>query len=194
MTIKAFDPTRRTNAQAIADLARLGMIGDVVLDMTHNQGRFWRAWQPAQLVRSDLNREMPIDVQADARHLPFGGGCFDTVVFDPPYKANGAGGSVAEDAGYGVADGWTDRGPLFRDGLAEALRVCKPKGSLIVKFQDQIAGGKMTLQSVVIANAMQGQADPIGQVHVLTTREQPGGRRQLSPRNNYSTMTCWRKK
>ncbi len=194
MTIKAFDPTRRTNAHAIADLARLGIIGDVVLDMTHNQGRFWRSWQPSMLVRMDLDGAMPIDVQADARHLPFSGGCFDSVVFDPPYKLNGRGGSCAEDAGYGVADAWTDRSPLYRAGIAEALRVCKPRGTVIVKFQDQSTGGKMTLQSVVIANAMQGQADPIGQVHVLTTREQPGGRRQLSPRNNYSTMTAWRRR
>lgn len=193
MTIKAFDPTRRTNAQAIADLAHLGMIGATVLDMTHATGRFWRTWQPARLVRSDLNREMPIDIQADAQHLPFRSGSFGSVVFDPPYKLNGAGGSCAEDASYGVADQWTDRSPLYRAGIAEALRVCKHKGTVIVKFQDQVAGGRIAQQSIAVASAMQGRANLIGQLHVLTTREQPSGRRQMSPRNNYSTMQCWRK-
>lgn len=193
MTVKAFDPSRRTNAQAIAEFASLGMIGASVLDMTHATGRFWRTWQPKWLVASDVNGEMPINVQADAQHLPFRSGLFDSVVFDPPYKLNGAGGSCAEDASYGVADSWTERAPLYRAGLAEALRVCKPKGTVIVKFQDQIAGGKMAQQLVVVANAMREQADLIGQLHVLTTREQPEGRRQASPRNNYSTMQCWRR-
>jgi hypothetical protein len=162
--------------------------------MTHATGRFWRAWQPETLVRMDINDEMPINVQADARRLPFRCECFDTVVFDPPYKLNGSGGTCAEDSSYGVADAWTDRAPLYRAGLTEALRVCKPKGTIIVKFQDQIAGGKIAQQSVVVANAMQGQAELIGQLHVLTTREQPSGRRQTSPRNNHSTMQCWRRK
>lgn len=194
MTIKAFDSTRRTNARAIADLASLGLIGASVLDMTHNQGRFWRMWQPETLVRMDLDEKMRIDVQADARRLPFRCESFDTVVFDPPYKLNGAGGSCSEDVGYGVADGWTDRSPLYRAGLAEALRVVRQKGTIVVKFQDQIAGGTVTQQSVVVANAMHGLADLIGQLHVLTTREQPSGRRQATPRNNYSTMTAWRKR
>lgn len=194
MTIKAFDSTRRRNSRAIAELASLGMIGDTVLDVTHNAGRFWREWQPAHLVRMDLDPLMPIDAQADLRALPFRAHAFDSVVLDPPYKANGTGGSCAEDAGYGVADGWTDRRPLYALGLVEALRVCKPAGTVLVKFQDQIAGGTVTQQSVIVANAMHGLADLIGQLHVLTTREQPVGRRQATPRNNYSTMTAWRKR
>lgn len=193
MTIKAFDSTRRRNSRAIAELASLGMIGDTVLDVTHNVGRFWREWQPAHLVRMDLDPLMPIDAQADLRALPFRAHAFDSVVLDPPYKANGTGGSCAEDAGYGVADGWTDRRPLYILGLGEALRVCKPKGTVIVKFQDQIAGGKLVQQSSTITQALATKADLLAQIHVLTTRQQPAVRAQKTPRNNYSTFQVWRK-
>lgn len=192
MTIKAFDPTRLTNARAIADLASLSLIGGTVLDMTHNQGRFWRMWQPETLVRMDLDPLMPVDTQADLRALPFRAHAFDSVVLDPPYKLNGTGGSCAEDAGYGVSDGWTDRRPLYALGLVEALRVCKPKGTMLVKFQDQIAGGKLVQQSFTITQAMATKADLLAQIHVLTTRQQPAGRPQKTPRNNYSTFQVWR--
>lgn len=191
-TICASDQTRKTNAKAIREFAQLGLIGPTVLDLTHNTGRFWHEWQPEVLVRMDIDPTMPIDIQADLRMAPFRTSSFDTVVLDPPYKMNGAGGSCQEDATYGVADRWTRRDGLYSVGLAEALRVCKRKGTIIVKFQDQIAGGKIVQQSVWVHEAMAGAADLIGQLLVVTSRPQPSDREQRTPRNNFSTMQAWR--
>lgn len=193
-TVCAFDPTRKRNAKAIREFAQLGLIGPTVLDLTHNVGRFWREWEPKVLVRMDLDPTMPIDIQADLRMAPFRTGSFDTVVIDPPYKLNGRGGSCQEDATYGVADRWTARDDLYRVGLAEALRVCKRKGTIIVKFQDQIAGGRIVQQSVWVHHSLAGAADLLGQILVMTSRKQPSGRPQRTPRNNFSTMQAWRVK
>lgn len=199
--ITAIDPHRRTNAAAIVDAASLGWIGDRVLDATHNFGRFWRQWSPPDLVRCDLDPDGAltaaglIDLRCDVRGLPFAAEAFDTSAFDPPYKLNGSGGSCAEDAGYGVADGWTDRGDLYRLGLAECARVTRRGGTVLVKCQDQIAGGRYRPQSADVLNVAAGLGlVPLGVLHVLgVTRPQPSGRPQRSPRNTSSQLLAFRR-
>lgn len=199
--ILAIDPQRRTNAAAVADAATLGWIGDHVIDVTHNVGRFWRAWQPTHLVRCDLDPDGTlaaaglIDVRADARRLPFPDRWADTSVFDPPYKLNGTGGSVAEDAGYGVDDRWNDRRDLYEQAMPECARVTRIGGTVIVKCQDQTASGRWHSQTAhVLAVASGLGLVPLGVLHVLgVTRPQPSGRPQRSPRNTSSQLVAFRR-
>ena len=199
--IAAIDPRRRKNAAAIVDAALLGWVGDRVLDATHNVGRFWRQWSPPDLVRCDLDPDGAltaaglIDLRCDVRGLPFAAEAFDTAVLDPPYKLNGTGGSCAEDAGYGVADGWTDRGDLYRLGIAECARVVRRGGTVLVKCQDQISGGRYRPQSADVLDIAAGLGlVPLGVLHVLgVTRPQPSGRPQRSPRNTSSQLLAFRR-
>lgn len=190
MTVMAFDPTRTRNARAIADAATLGFLNGTVCDLTHNAGRFWQQFTPDRLVRCDIDPTMPVDVVCDCGATPFPDDTFDATVFDPPYKLNGTGGSCAEDAGYGVADGWDTRRDIFAAGITEAARITRRGGYVLVKCQDQIAGGWLVSQSAHVLDV--GRAVGLREVGRLlvcgVTRGQPAGRPQRSPRNNVSTL------
>ncbi|MBP6730174.1 MAG: hypothetical protein KA129_11140 [Microthrixaceae bacterium] len=191
--IMAFDATRRRNSQAIVDAMMLGWVDSPCVDLTYGLGRFWGA-RPDRMVRCDINPTLDVDVVCDFRSTPFTDHSFRAVVFDPPYKLNGRGGSCAEDAGYGVADGWDDRRDLYADGIAEAARIVQRGGHVLVKGQDQIAGGYLrSFAAVVIPMAERHGLRPIGQLHVAgVTRPQPSGRPQRSPRNATSTLLAFR--
>lgn len=192
--ILAFDPTRRRNAHAIVDAMMLGWVPSPCVDLTFGLGRFWGA-RPETLVRCDIDPNLDVDVVCDFGATPFADGSFATVVFDPPYKLNGSGGSCAEDAGYGVADQWDNRRDLYRRGIAEAARICRRGGTVLIKGQDQIAGGTLhSFPALAIPLAEAGGLAPIGQLHVSgVTRPQPPGRPQRSPRNTASTLLAFRK-
>lgn len=183
---------RTNNAQMIADAQKLGYIGDRVLDMTYGKGRFWKtAKRPLHFTTNDLDRTAEATFHYDFTALPVDwDDYFDTVVFDPPYKLNGTGGSHPSDAGYGVADSTNtaSRIGLIRMGLNEAYRVCAPKGHIIVKCQDQVVSGRKYWQTMEIAE----MGHELGvrledMLHVRSYRPQPPGRRQVHSRCDYST-------
>jgi hypothetical protein len=206
--IVAFDPSRRRNARAIVDAVALGWLrpSDLVLDLTHEKGRFWRSWQPdpcvgGRLVRSDIDSSGELwtgghlDMVADALYLPdVWRRRADVTVWDPPYKENGAGGSCAEDDGYGVADGWVPRRGLLAAGVVSAVSWTRSGGVVLVKCQDQTAGRFHPHAVFATVAAELAGAVPIGVLHVAgTTRPQPDdGREQRSPRNRTSALAAFR--
>lgn len=178
------------NAQLIENCAQLGYLRESMftLDMTYGLGRFWTRWAPDRLIGADLDRDRAREVVADFTRLPFPGRTFDAVVFDPPYKLNGTGGSHPSDAAYGVATPW--RGDLHAwigSGLDEAVRVLD--GTLLVKCQDQVAGGKVRWQTREFADHVEALGlRLVDMMHLVGYRPQPPGRRQLHARRNYSTL------
>lgn len=206
--VVAFDPTRRRNARAIVDAASLGWLrpSDLVLDPTHEKGRFWREWRPdpavgGRLVRSDLDPSGELwagghlDMVADALDLPdVWRRRADVTVWDPPYKENGSGGSCAEDDGYGVADRWVPRRGLLAAGVVSAVSWTRSGGVVLVKCQDQTAGRFHAQTTFATVAAELAGAAPIGVLHVAgTTRPQPAdGRAQRSPRNRTSALMAFR--
>lgn len=181
----------RSNGSLMADCARLGYLGGIVCDMTYGMGRFWIDYRPEHLIAYDIDEACGVGV-ADFRSLPLADKSVDTAVFDPPYKANGTStgfGPSALDAGYGVDKYRTanDRLTLMYEGLAEALRIARRY--VLVKCQDQITSGKLEPQTYHMWEfATYNGARMVDLLHVLGSRPQPPGTRQVHARRNYSSL------
>src|SRR3546814_9896510 len=78
--------TWRTNADLIADVARLGHLRPEwrTVDPTYGRGLWWQSWRPGELVTHDLRLD-----GVDFRDLPHDDDSFDAVAFDPPYVSVG---------------------------------------------------------------------------------------------------------
>jgi SAM-dependent methyltransferase len=185
-----------TNADLIADVARLGYLDGRVLDPTYGLGGFWRRWQPAELIASDLDpAKSPIGHSVDFTRLPWPAATFEAVAFDPPYKLNGTP-DAAVDARYGVhvPTTWQDRMALIRDGIAEAVRVLRPGGHLLIKCQDQVCSGRVRWQTREFADHAEAHGcELIDRFDLLAHRPQPPGRRQVHARRNASTLLVMRR-
>lgn len=74
------------------------------------------------------------DVVADFRHLPFEDNSFYLVVFDPPHlKGAGENSWMAKKYGSLPKEGWEE---IIRDGFHECMRVLKPNGTLVFKWNE----------------------------------------------------------
>lgn len=137
-----------SNAELIADVARLGYLKPDVLtlDPTYGRGTWWKQWQPDCLVKHDRK----ID-GSDFRDLPYPDDTFHQIAYDPPYVCVGGRKTT------GIADhhdrfGLTDapKTPdelqqLINDGLDEMRRLITPRGTLLVKCQNYITSGHLFL-------------------------------------------------
>ena len=74
------------------------------------------------------------DVVADFRSMPFDDDIYDLVVFDPPHLKSAGPNSIMK-AQYGQLDKntWPDD---IRQGMSECMRVLKPTGILIFKWNE----------------------------------------------------------
>ncbi len=189
----------RNNAELIRDaVVPLGYLAaDMrVLDPTWGLGRFWSLWRPDHLTASDLDpAKSPLGRSVDFTAMPWPDQSFDAVVFDPPYKLNGTGGSHPSDAGYGVANSvrWQDRHRLICDGITESVRVLRPGGMLLIKCQDQVCSGKVRWQTDEFTH--HAEADgcrKVDRFDLPSYRPQPTGRRQVHARRNHSTLLVFR--
>lgn len=75
------------------------------------------------------------DIICDFTHLPFEDESFYHVVFDPPHM-NTLGEKSWMALKYGTLKG-LDWKPIIRDGFNECMRVLKPNGTLIFKWNEQ---------------------------------------------------------
>lgn len=183
----------RNNAELIVGCRDLGYLHDdyLTLDPTYGLGRFWSSWRPTNLIAHDIDPHRAPDGPMDFTATKYFDNLFDAVVFDPPYKLNGTGGSHASDEAFGVANSvrWQDRMQLICDGITECVRVLKIGGYLLVKCQDQVCSGQVRWQTHEFA----AHAAVLGcrlkdMLHLQSYREQPPGRTQKHARRNYSTM------
>ncbi len=190
--------TAKNNAELIAQAAELGYVGDRVLDATYGLGRFWKLHTPTMLITNDIDPDRDAMYTNDFRSMPWLNDSFDTVVFDPPYKLNGTGGSHASDEAYGVA--WRgisrdDKLALARYGATECIRVLRPGGHLLWKCQDQVEGGRVRWQTRIFADHAEAHGcDLVDMLHLPSYRPQPEGTSQQHARRNYSTLLVLRKR
>lgn len=189
--------TEGTNADLIEACGQLGYIRGDTLDATYGQGRFWNNWRPYDLWTNDSDDTTAAEFNYDFTDFPLGWvSKFDTVVFDPPYKLNGTGGSHPSDAGYGVADtvGWRERHELIRRGILECSQVLKTGGHLLLKCQDQVSSGKVRWQTLEFSDfATNNWLELVDRFDLIGHRRQPEGRRQLHARRNASTLLVFKK-
>ena len=182
----------RTNAEVIAAAAQLGYIRPemLTLDATYERGRFWNDWRPLNLFTNDINPKYG-QFHHDYRALPWASRVFDCVVFDPPYKLKGTGGSHPSDEGYGVATPyahWTDVFFDIHDGIDECMRVLAVGGTFLLKCMDQVSGGHKRWTRGFV-----NHVERLGGRHVDTFcvngyRKQPEGKIQRRSRTDHSML------
>jgi hypothetical protein len=129
-----------------------------VADVTYGKGTFWKLvdleqydFHPSDMVTCP---EHPYDFRA----LPYADNEFDAVVFDPPYMHSA--GSALESITKLYQNNETTKGlshegiiSLYTAGMAEAYRVLKAGGYLMVKCQDEVGSGHQQWSHIEI---MQG--------------------------------------
>lgn len=183
---------RASNAALIADVARLHLDRSMLtLDATFGRGTWWRVWSPDRLISVDRSKGEPM-VRADFRRLPFRR-VFGLVAYDPPYKLNGT--PSAPDERYGVDLPATreDRERLIVDGVTGCADVMAPGGTLLVKIQDQVCGGKMRWQSIMVAvHAASLGLRLVDRFDMLGARAQPAGTTQQHARDRGSSLLVFR--
>lgn len=139
--------------------------GSTVADITYGKGIFWKKVSPADY------RLLPSDISTgvDCRKLPYNNGSVDCVILDPPYMEGlyrkdkdhlaGSGSHAAFRETYSNGDE-TTTGPKWHGAVldmyykagAEAHRVLKSNGVLIVKCQDEVSANTQRLTHVEIIN------------------------------------------
>lgn len=210
--------TWRTNAELIAAVAVLYELGGLrnAVDVTYGAGGWWKAWEPAGLVRHGLALESPehYDDGVDFTALPEPDDTYDLAAFDPPYVSIGGrttqGAAGAEQAArFGMASSASnpaDNQALIDAGLAELWRVLRPcrrsagrarTGIALVKCQDYITAGRLwpgVHRTLTAAEAVGFRIEDIIE-HVrpsagpqpLTNRDGTR-RRQMHAHRNHSTL------
>lgn len=176
--------------------------GAIVADVTWGKGVFWKN------VPEGIYQLKATDIQTgtDCRNLPYEDGTIDCVVLDPPYMEGlyrksadhlaGAGTHAAFRKHYsnGMA---TTTGPkwhaavldLYFKAGAEAWRVLKDHGVLIVKCQDEVSANRQNLTHVEIINNYEKLRFYTKDLFVVVRQNQPGVSRlkkQIHARKNHS--------
>lgn len=201
-----------TNAQMIADVARLGYLKDtdVILDPTYGKGAWWRVWHPdleagGRVVGHQWHqRILSCGVETwDFRGMWYRDEVFDAVAFDPPYVSVG-GRSTSGINGMHAAYGM-DGAPLtpqgvqddINAGLEECWRVVRKGGIVLVKCQSYVSSGKLwpgLFHTFNHATQSCGFQVVDHLTHVAGPRPQPEGRGpQKHARRNSSDLLVLRR-
>jgi hypothetical protein len=197
--ILANDPARVTNAQAVADLARLGILRreDVTLDLTvgPNAG-FWTKWRPDSLSTNDIDLDVKADLHVDVRDMRVDDGLghwkpgyWDVVAWDPPYGYRGTS-RLASDATYGLARDYQTPDQidaLLIDGMRIACDLARRVA--LVKCQDQNIASHFRDQSGFVTEAARAHgATVIQKLYIAVRREQPAGKKQRNVWGYHSVL------
>lgn len=211
-----FSASSAGNADIFPDILNLHVPdGSRIADVTWGKGVFWKN------VSDKKYDVLPSDISTgtDCRDLPYEDGLIDCVVLDPPYmegfyrtkglkagsgthsafsKAYSNGDEINSDTRNVGTKKWhaavTDM--YFKAG-AEALRVLRRKGILIVKCQDEVSAGKQWLTHVEIINEYEKYGFYTKDLFVLVRTNKPSVSRikkQVHARKNHSYFLVFIKK
>lgn len=207
MTVLAAD-SWPTNAHLIADVARLHHPdAHYVIDLTYNTGKWWKVWSPPVLVANDIDRRFGHFHEDYRERVGWQNDLFDLVAFDPPYQSQGGRKtSTVKAMNDAYGRGLSAKSPAENQewinlGLAEAVRICEPRGVVLVKVMDYISSGKLwlgTYRTIDHALTLPVEVEAI-YTHVGKAGPQPqvnrdgSPRRQVHPRSNATTLLVLRK-
>jgi hypothetical protein len=178
--------------------------GAVVADVTFGGGVFWQQVPPGRY------RLLPSDLATgtDCRALPYADGSIDALVLDPPYmegllreKADTRGGTGSHahlrhyySSGQEVAPAGGGKWhqavlDLYLAAAAEARRVLRDHGILIVKCQDEVSANRQELTHVQLLNGLAELGFYARDLFVLVRTNRPAVARlvrQVHARKNHS--------
>jgi hypothetical protein len=187
-----------TNADLFPDVLSIYVPeGSRVIDMTYANGVFWKKVDITKydLVTNDLFNPKAANHE-DFRRLSFPDKSFDAVVLDPPYFPTHNKGKIMADSYHNMTT--NSRNPkqimeLYFAGYAEALRILKDGGVLIVKCQDQVDSGKQFWFHTKLMVHPGFEAEDIFVLVVRSALMDPRWKRQLHARKNHSYFLVLRK-
>jgi len=128
------------------------------VDITFGKGNFYKKGVPFPTYMFDINPSNSIVLRMDSRRLEMPSNCVNSIVFDPPFLANGYNKNCIIINAYGQYDSPEELLHYYYDTLEEVYRVLNPGGILVFKCQDFIVSGKQNWSHVDIKN----MADLIG--------------------------------
>ncbi len=176
------------NSDLIAAAARLWIApDDVVVDVTYGNGVFWRKLPELAVAGTDLATD-----GTDCRALPYADAGVDVLVFDPPYQP--VHGQPGRQFGVGRSYRLNTAAPLhsindvldlYAAGMAEAARVVRPGGRLLVKCQDLTHNHRLQLVHLDVLRRMVAAGFDLVDMFVLLNRTrmpQPTRRQQRAHR------------
>jgi hypothetical protein len=176
--------------------------GATIADVTYSKGVFWRR------VERDRYTVLATDLKTgvDCRALRYKDNSLDAVVLDPPYMEGLFRRSQSQLAGGGTHAAFRDHysngqqstdGPKYHEAVldlyfragAEARRVLKPGGVLIVKCQDEVSANRQRLTHVEIINQYEANGFYTKDLFVVVRTNRPAVSRlkkQAHARKNHS--------
>jgi len=183
--------------------------GAVVADVTYGGGVFW------QQVPEGRYRLLATDLAdgVDCRALPYAAASLDALVLDPPYlegllrgKAETRGGQGSHGAFRAFYSNGDEAAParrwhnavldLYLAAGAEARRVLRDHGLLLVKCQDEVSANRQELTHVQLLNAYAEMGFYARDLFVLVRPNKAGLARllrQVHARKNHSYLLVLQK-
>ncbi len=199
--------------------------GSTVADVTYGKGNFWKKTRVSdyKLLPSDISPKGNGDLftfitpipTIDCRDLPYKDGTIDCVVLDPPYmeglyrkdESHLAGGGNYAAFRYHYSNGQTTiDGPKWHEAVldmymkagAEAHRVLREDGILIVKCQDEVSANKQRLTHVEIITCYESLGFYTKDLFVVVRTNKAGVSRlkskQEHARKNHSYFLIFQKR
>jgi len=176
--------------------------GAVVADVTYGGGVFWCNVPKGKYIL----RATVIADGIDCRKLPYADASIDCVVLDPPYMEGFYRSNGTEKAGGGTHSAFRDyysngnesgEGPKWHQAVsemyfkagAEAHRILKEGGILIVKCQDEVSANRQWLTHIEIYNDYLRRGFYCKDLFVVLRANRPGITRlikQVHARKNHS--------
>ena len=200
------------NADVFPQILKLHVpTGSRIADVTYGKGAFWRQVRTADytLYASDIADG------TDCRELPYDDDSLDCVVLDPPYMEGFYRHPNAEKAGAGTHQAFRDHYSsgseepasngakwhgavleMYKQSGAEAYRVLRNKGVLIVKCQDEVSANRQHLTHVEIINEYTQMGFYCKDLFVVVRPNKPGVSRikkQNHARKNHSYFLVFEK-
>ena len=176
-----------------------------IADVTYGKGVFWRN------IPEGRYKLLPTDIQngVDCRDLPYGNREIDCVVLDPPYMHSPGGTAHTPHSAFehhyrnNGTGNRTDRKyheavlALYEDAGAEAHRVLRENGVLIVKCQDEVCSNRQMFTHVEIMRSYERIGFVAEDLFVVMRQNRPGvsrAVRQVHARKNHSYfLVFWKR-